>query len=33
MQISVNILNQQAENAVLLPMDAVSFNTDNTPMS
>jgi multidrug efflux pump subunit AcrA (membrane-fusion protein) len=31
MQISVNVLNQQVENAVLLKIDAVSFDAENLP--
>ncbi|MEA4997962.1 MAG: HlyD family efflux transporter periplasmic adaptor subunit [Candidatus Limiplasma sp.] len=31
MQVTVKLLNQQVENAVLLPMDAVSFTSQNLP--
>jgi len=31
MQVTVDVLNQQAENVVVLAMDAVSFTTDNQP--
>ena len=31
MQVTVDVLNQQAENAVLLPMYAMSFTLDNQP--
>jgi multidrug efflux pump subunit AcrA (membrane-fusion protein) len=31
MQISVNVLNQQVEDAVLLPIDAVSFDAEDLP--